>query len=129
MVLLLGVLCIWVESYAINVPTDIQPEGDFQVLIYLLFVFLGWLAWLGHNVWIQNKSKKENPNKTFKAIEKMFDDREDKVIQELHLFEVKFEGMMATVKTQVLGDNKVLENKIDSVQKELTEFKIEVRNK
>jgi hypothetical protein len=122
-----------VPSFSVGIPTGPTPEGDTQFLLYIVFAFLAWVAFLAHNVWISSKKKEAQKYKSDSQIIKQFEDllenREDKIVSSLQLFEVKFEGMMSALKVALTGDNKILEQRIDSTQKELTEFKLEVRSK
>jgi len=131
--LILFILMLQFSAFAIEIPTGPTPENDAQFLLYIVFAFLAWISFLVHNVWISSKKKEGEKNKTDKQIIKQFENllenRDDKVISSLELFEVKFEGMMSALKAALHGDHKILEQRIDSTQKELTEFKLEVRSK
>ena len=133
MSLILFILMLQFSAFALEIPTGPTPEGDTQFLLYIVFAFLAWISFLVHNVWISSKKKEGEKNKTDKQIIKQFEflleNRDDKVVSSLELFEVKFEGMMSALKAALHGDHKILEQRIDSTQKELTEFKLEVRSK
>lgn len=133
MILILVILTLQSSAFAIEIPTGPMPEGDTQFLLYIVFGFLAWISFLVHNVWISSKKKEGEKNKTDKQIIKQFENllenRDDKVISSLELLEVKFEGMISALKAGLYGDHKILEQRIDSTQKELTEFKLEVRGK
>tara|TARA_R110001599_G_scaffold335510_1_gene552607 strand:+ start:1170 stop:1574 length:405 start_codon:yes stop_codon:yes gene_type:complete len=133
MILILSILMLQFSAFALEIPTGPKPEGDTQFLLYIVFAFLAWISFLVHNVWISSKKKEAEKNKTDKQIIKQFENllenRDDKVVSSLELFEVKFEGMISALKAGLHGDHKILEQRIDSTQKELTEFKLEVRGK
>lgn len=133
MLLILSILTLHSLAFSMEIPTGLTPEGDTQFLLYIVFGFLAWISFLVHNVWISSKKKEGEKNKTDKEIIKKFEylleNRDDKVISSLELLEVKFEGMISALKAGLHGDHKILEQRIDSTQKELTEFKLEVRGK
>lgn len=101
-------------------PTVPQPEGDFQYLILLLLLFLGWIAHLGFRVWSTNRDT---------SIDKVKDSEEKHIISQLQLMEVKFESMVGDIKNALLTDHRLLKQTVDSLQRELHDFKKEVRSK
>ena len=93
------------------------PTNDGQFALYVIcFSIVVLVAW-----WIWNNKKGSNDDNE--------QDRrkDDQVIAQLQIMEIKFESMVAEIKNTLIGDHRLLSQKVDSIQAELTEFKLEVR--
>jgi FtsZ-interacting cell division protein ZipA len=118
----------FMDLYAAEIPGIAEPSGDMQYLLYIFFGFLAWVSYLIHNVWV-SKNNKSDVKDPFEAFNKIMNERDDHVISKLEVFELKFENMVSSINGRLTGKYDLLDQKVDSVQRELTEFKMEYRER
>ena len=97
-----------------------QPTNDGQFALYVICFSIVVLVafWIWSN-------KRSGP--TISVAEAKDRRTDDQVISQLQLMEVKFEAMVSDIKNTLIGDHRLLSQKVESIQAELTEFKQEVR--
>lgn len=95
----------------------INPSNslEFVVLIICLALLGGLFMWLKLG---QNNKKVVKTN-----------DEQNLILVHIQILETKFEGTMSEIKATIQGDYKLLKQRVDSLQNELTEFKKEVRGR
>jgi hypothetical protein len=87
--------------------------SEFVVLIICLTLLAGIFIWLKFGFNTKTKRSKY----------------EDSVLAHIQILETKMDGALSNIQATLIGEHKVLKQKVDSIQRELTDFKEETRGK
>lgn len=100
-----------------SVPKIAEPTNDGQYALYIVAIIIVSMvvAWVMTN----KKSKSESNEIT----------NQSTILLHLQLMETKMEQMVSEIRSSLIGEHKLLKQKVDSIQNEIREFKKEVRGK